>query len=69
MTFDVPAFVRIEYWSPVKADWWVGHAGLNLMNPEKYVTKVTDRGEMIARAVIVDTDEIIYPKGYGADLL
>ena len=69
MTFDVPTFVRIEYWSSARADWWVGHAGINLMNPEKYVTGVTDKGQMIARAVVVDTDEIIYPKGYGADLL
>jgi hypothetical protein len=47
----------------------VGHAGLNLMNPEKYVTGVTDKGKMIARAVIVDTGEIVWPKGYEADLL
>jgi hypothetical protein len=65
---DHPTFCRIEYWSPLAADWWVGHAGLNLMNPEKYVTKVTERGR-IARAVVVDTGEIIYPKGYGADIL
>jgi hypothetical protein len=39
------------------------------MNPEKYVTGVTDKGKMIARAVIVDTGQVIYPKGYGADLL
>lgn len=69
MTFDVPEFVRVEYWSPTRAEWWVGHAGLNLMNPEKYVTGVTDKGKMIARAVIVDTGQVVYPKGYGADLL
>lgn len=69
MTFDAPAFVRIEYWSSARADWWVGHAGINLMNPEKYVTGVTDKGKMIARAVEVDTGKVIYPVGYGADLL
>jgi len=69
VTIPVPEFVRIEYWSVTRADWWVGHAGLNLMNPEKYVTGVTKRGDMIARAVVVDTGEVIYPTGYGADLL
>jgi hypothetical protein len=69
VTIPVPTFVRIEYWSPIAADWWVGHAGINLMDPEDYVTGVTDKGKMIARAVVVDTGEVIYPKGYGADLL
>ena len=39
------------------------------MNPEKYVTGVTQKGKMIARAVDRDTGEIFWPKGYGADLL
>ena len=69
MTFDVPEFCRVEYWSAAKADWSVGHAGINLMNPEKYVTKVTERGDHIARAVVVDTGQEIYPTGFGADLL
>lgn len=69
MTFDVPNFVRIEFWSSVEREWRTSHAGLNLMNPEKYVTGVTKRGQIIARAVIIDTGEIIYPTGYGADLL
>jgi len=68
VSIPVPEFVRVEYWSAEKADWSVGHAGLNLMNPEKYVTKVTERGT-IARAVVVDTGQEIYPTGYGADLL
>ena len=65
---DHPTFCRIEYWSPIAADWWVGHAGTNLMDPEKYVTKVTETGK-IARAVVVETGEVIYPKGYGAEVL
>ncbi len=69
MTYDFPEFCRVEYWSATQADWCVGHAGINLMNPEKYVTKVTARGDTIARAVVVDTGQIIYPVGYGADLL
>lgn len=68
MTFDVPTFVRIEYWSAERGEWGVGHAGTNLMNPQKYVQKVTDSGKAIARAVVVDTGEIVYPDG-GWDLL
>lgn len=69
MTIPVPTFVAVEYWSAERAEWWVGHAGLNLMNPEKYVTGVTQKGKMIARAVEKDTGQIFWPKGYGADLL
>ena len=66
MTFQVPVFVRIEYWSPIAADWWVGHAGINLLNPEEYIKGVNAKGG-IARAVVVDTGEIIYAEG--GDLL
>jgi len=69
VTIERPTYVRIEYWSAEKADWWVGHGGMQLMNPEKYITGVTDKGKIIARAVVVDTGEVIYPTGYGADLL
>lgn len=68
MTYPVPEFVRIEYWSATKGDWVKGHAGLNLLDPQKYVQKVTDSGKAIARAVVVDTGEVMYPKG-GWDLL
>lgn len=63
MPYDVPEFVRIEYWNPAKNDWVKGHAGLNLMNPQKYVQKVTDSGKAIARAVVVDTGVVILPAG------
>lgn len=66
MTFDAPTFVRIEYWNPMLQDWAVGHAGINLMNPAAYVQKLAKRGT-IARAVEVDTGEVVY--GEGADLL
>ena len=68
VTYPVPEFVRIEYWNHVEGDWVTGHAGINLMDPQKYAQKVTDNGKAIARAVVVDTDEVIYPKG-GWDLL
>lgn len=64
----MPEFVRIEYWNTAKGDWVTGHAGINLMDPQKYVQKVTDNGKAIARAVVVDTGEVMYPKG-GWDLL
>ena len=70
MTLDVPTFVRIEYWSHAHHDWTVGHAGLNLMNPARYVQKLAERGT-IARAVELDDEnqpgEIVY--GPGGDLL
>ena len=63
---DHPTFVQIEYWSPTASDWVVGHAGINLMNPAAYVSKLAARGT-IARAVDKDTGETVY--GEGADLL
>lgn len=59
---DHPVFVRIEYWSPLSADWEVGHAGINLMDPATYVKKLAKRGTL-ARAVVVDTGEIVYSEG------
>ena len=67
MSIPVPEFVRIEYWSAARADWWVGHAGINLLNPQKYIDGVNSKGKMVARAVIVDTGEVIYSDG--GDLL
>lgn len=70
MTLDFPTFVRIEYWNPVRQDWVTGHAGMNLMNPARYVQKLAERGT-IARAIELDDEnqprEIVY--GEGADLL
>jgi hypothetical protein len=63
---DHPTFCRVEYWSPIAADWWVGHSGLNLMDPQKYIDGVNKK--RLARAVVVDTGEIIYADN-GADLL
>lgn len=63
---DYPTFVRIEYWSPILGDWDIGHAGINLMNPERYVRMLGKRG-IIARAVDIETNEVVY--GEGGDLL
>lgn len=63
---DHPTFVRIEYWNPMLGDWAVGHAGINLMDPAHYVQKLAYRGT-IARAVEIDTGEVVY--GEGGDLL
>ena len=63
---DHPTLVRIEYWSPSHRDWVVGHAGINLVNPSRYVQKLMSRGT-VARAVDPDTGGIVY--GEGADLL
>ncbi len=63
---DYPTFVQIEYWSPLKGTWYVGHAGINLMNPALYVQKLAKNGTL-ARAVDKDTGETVYSPG--ADLL
>lgn len=54
-----PVLVRIDYWNPMIRDWAVGHAGINLLDPEAYVHKLFARGT-IARAVDLDTGEIAY---------
>jgi hypothetical protein len=37
VSIPVPTFVRLEYWNPGQGDWWVGHRGMNLMDPQAYV--------------------------------
>lgn len=66
MGIPVPTLVRIEYWSPTRADWVVGHASWNLLNPALYIQKLAKR-ETIARAVEIDTGKIHYAEG--GDLL
>lgn len=62
----MPTFTKIEYWNELTANWEVGHNGINLINPAKYIEKLANRGT-IARAVLVDTGEILYADG--GDLL
>ena len=66
MTIAVPTFCRIEYWNGEAGEWRVGHAGNNLMDPQKYITKLGQRG-IIARAIDKDTEQEFYSQG--ADLL
>ena len=63
---DHPTFCRIEYWNHLTADWQVGHSGINLMNPARYVQELTKR-DIIARAVNKETGEVVYSEG--GDLL
>lgn len=77
MTFPVPYFVRIEYWNGEAGEWHVGHAAHNLMDPQKYATKLGQGqpnryGEMtkpprITRIIDKDTEQVWYSEG--ADLL
>lgn len=77
MTIPVPTFCRIEYWNGEAGEWYVGHAGTNLMDPEKYAAKLgqTERNRkgdivkrgVIARVIAVDTEQEFYSQG--ADLL
>lgn len=63
---DHPTFVRLEYWHHLTQSWEVGHHGINLMDPAKYVDKLAKNGTM-ARAVDPDTGDIVY--GGDGDLL
>ena len=63
---DHPTFCRVEYWSDTALDWYVGHAGINLMNPALYAKKLGQRG-CLARITSVDSGEVAYSDG--ADLL
>lgn len=77
MTIPVPTFCRIEYWNAEVGEWHVGHAGTNLMDPEKYATKlgqtqrnrqgVITKNGTIARVIDVDAGIEYYTEG--ADLL
>lgn len=59
---DHPTLVRIEYWNPLTQQWEVGHSGINLMNPEVYIQKLSKQGT-VARAVDIDTGDIVYTDG------
>ena len=83
MSIPKPTFVRLEYWAPGSETWWVGHKGINLMDPQAYVEgalenirkqreakerKGLNPGPVVmVRAVDVDTGEIFEPEG--AELL
>ena len=59
---DQPTFCRIEYWNPLTQDWETGHHGIRLVDPAKYVKKLAKR-EVIARAVDIETGDIVYSDG------
>lgn len=61
-----PTLVRMEYWNETERCWRVGHSGINLMDPQKYVDKMMER-KVIGRAVVFDTGETLYADG--GDLL
>lgn len=77
MTYPVPTFCQIEYWNAGASEWRVGHAGTNLMDPQRYATKlgqtqqnrqgvITKKGT-ITRIIDKDTGQVWYSEG--ADLL
>lgn len=51
-----PTFTQIEY-PDHDGEWRVGHAGINLLDPEAYVDKLAARGQSV-RATAVDTGEV-----------
>lgn len=61
MTYDVPAFVRLEVWSDTKKDWVVQHAGINLLHPQKYAERYAKNGKVV-RAVEVESGKVYQAK-------
>jgi len=54
----VPTLCRIEYLTP--DGWKVGHAGMNLLHPERYVERLPDRNKF-GRAT--ELDDSLQPTG------
>lgn len=58
MTAPTPTLVRLEYLTP---DGWVcGHAGINLLDPQRYVDRLLDRRKF-GRAIVLD--DRLQPRG------
>lgn len=84
MSIPVPTFVRLEYWSPGSETWWVGHKGINLMDPQGYVNgcmennrkkrEADERRDALHRTPVIITRAVDTQTGEiyypeGADLL
>lgn len=52
---DTVYFCRLEYLTP--DGWVIGHAGVNLLHPERYVERLTARGKF-GRCTIIDTGQV-----------
>lgn len=52
-----PTFVQLEYWDPAKEEWTIGHAGLNLLHPRRYVERLAAKGK-IGRVTDKETGEV-----------
>lgn len=63
-----PTFSKLEYWNPETRQWVVGHAGINLLYPRRYVERLAAKGK-IGRVTIIDTGEVIYGDDDLGDLL
>lgn len=55
-----PYFCRVEYWNG--AAWMRGHAGINLLDPERYAARLAGRGT-VARVTVVDTGDTFGAEG------
>lgn len=58
MTIEKPQFCRLEYLN--QHGWWVGHSGINLLHPERYVERLAANGK-VGRVVVIETGEIFEP--------
>jgi hypothetical protein len=61
----VPTFCKLEYLTT--NGWVVGHAGVNLLHPQRYIERLAARGK-VGRVTIVDTGVVLYG-GELADIL
>lgn len=52
MNTPVPVLCRLEYLTP--DGWKVGHAGINLLHPERYVERLAERGKFGRATVLAD---------------
>jgi len=66
---DSPTFVRLEYLTPT--GWELGHSGINLMNPARYVERLAERGKFGRATELSDdlqpTGTVWEPKDLPAD--
>jgi len=65
VTYDVPAFVRLEAWSESKKEWVVQHAGINLLHPQRYAERYAANGKVV-RAVDIESGKVYKAKTIAA---
>lgn len=60
-------FCKLEYWNPSTGEWEIGHAGVNLVHPDRYPDRLWKNGKLgrvtvYADGSITEVDRIICPR-------